>query len=533
MKVFSTTKLAIGLAAMMAVLSCSKNTPVEPKEVLPDVITAEVEQSTKVDIVNYTPVWKVNDEICVAGVKYKCTDAGVGTFEKVSGESDGTQSCCYPYSLYQGDGKFCLPYEYQQHSDIDFMPMIGSYDEATQKVTFKNLGAVCRFRIKNTHETQTVYAKSLIVTPSFADAATMTTNGMFTVSYPSQDDKTPQIVWFNDNSHQPFMVIRFDGVKTLAPGAYHDVYAFLPPYDYQDLNLRTEAYLNSECTGQVYFSSIDKGAASVERNNWYDIAVKANEWNPGVRGNGTTEAPFELGSATDITYINNQIKSSDNVVAKNYFAQATYVLTQDIAINKWTEPIACSIERPGVKAFNGTFDGQGHTIQIDDAEYPLFFDVDGGVIKNLIVKGYFVHMRSGDAVGTVTFSPFFYSAKNTYMVACVFNGTVVRFPFNPDPAISKPSIFGAMNNTCHLIGSAYMKQDDTPQYQGVMLAGDNTTISDVQGVEGYTDSNHDQAITNLNSTLQTWCNSSVPERAKTDYRYQWQDGKLVLTKANN
>lgn len=270
--------------------------------------------------------------------------------------------------------------------------------------------------------------------------------------------------WLNDNSHQPFMVIRFDGVKTLAPGAYHDVYAFLPPYSYKDLNLRTEAYLNSECTGQVYFSSIDKGAATVERNNWYDIAVKANVWNPGVRGNGTTEAPFELGSATDITYINNQIRSSDNVVAKNYFAQATYVLTQDISINKWTEPIACSIERPGVKAFNGT---------------------------------------------------------------------VEKFPFNPDPAITKPSIFGAMNNTCHLIGSAYMKQDDTPQYQGVMLAGDNTTISDVQGVEGYTDSNHDQAITNLNSTLQTWCNSSVPERAKTDYRYQWQGGKLVLTKANN
>ena len=119
------------------------------------------------------------------------------------------------------------------------------------------------------------------------------------------------------------------------------------------------------------------------------------------------------------------------------------------------------------------------------------------------------------------------------MVACVFNGTVEKFPFNPDPAITKPSIFGAMNNTCHLIGSAYMRQDDTPQYQGVMLAGDNTTISDVQGVEGYSDSNHDQAITNLNSTLQTWCNSSVPERAKSDYRYQWQDGKLVLTKANN
>lgn len=523
MKFFSTTKLAFGLAAMMAVLSCSKNTPVEPKEVLPDVITAEVEQSTKVDIVNYTPVWKVNDEICVAGVKYKCTDAGVGTFEKVSGESDGTKSCCYPYSLYQGDGKFCLPYEYQQHSDIDFMPMIGVYDEATQKVTFKNLGAVCRFRIKNTHATQTVYAKSLIVTPSFADAATMTTNGMFTVSYPSQDDKTPQIVWLNDNSHQPFMVIRFDGVKTLAPGTYHDVYAFLPPYAYKDLNLRTEAYFDSECTGQVHFSSINKGAATVERNNWYDIAVKANEWNPGVRGNGTPEHPFELGSVADITYINNQIKSQDQY-SKDYFKQAVYTLTQDITItDDWNQTIGGSVELEGVGVFSGVFDGQGHKFTIASGKKglrPFFWDVDGAVIKNLIIEGEFY-----ETYYFGTFSPFFYSALNTSMVACVFNGNVASKYEG-----CKVYVFGAMNAGSYLAGCAYDATATNGTHTGVYVNGDHSAMPS-GNITIYTSA--ESNVQSLNTALNTWNNSTADKRAKTDYRYQWQDGKLVLTKANN
>lgn len=535
MKAFSSSKIILCIAASIAMLSCNKNKAVEPETPavqLPDVISAEVEGATKMDIIGYVPTWKAGDEICVAGVKYRCADPAAGKFTKISGESDGTTNCCYPYSIYDSPNKFSLPYEYEQHSEIDFMPMVGWYDETNEKVFFRNLGALCRFRVKN-NDSKTVYTKSFIITPTFSSAQTMTTNGKFSVAFESAQ---PRIIWdyTGGASHQPFMVVRFNDVVKLEPDAYHDVFAFLPPYNYNDLNLRTEAYLNSECSGQVYFSSVDLGSAEVLRNNWYDIPVPSGSWNAGVKGNGTPEAPFELGSAEDIAYINNQIKSRDDV-AKNYFAQATYLLTDDISIENWNEPIACSVEKPGVKAFNGVFDGQGHTIQITKtAKYPLFFDVDGGVIKNLIIKGSFVHMREGDVVSTVTFSPFFYSAKNTCMVACGFNGTVEKFPYNPDPAITRPSIFGAMNNSCHLIGCAYMKHDDddTPQYQAVMLNGDTTMVSDVHGVEGYTDSSHDTAITNLNTALQNWCNSSAPEEAKTDYRYQWIDGEITLTHAN-
>lgn len=533
MKNFLTTKVAFCLTIMLTALSCSKEIPVpeEPEVSLPDIISAEVEGTTKMNIVDYRPVWKLGDEICLAGIKYRCSSTE-GIFEKIEGVNDGTTIACYPYSLYQSANKFCLPYEYQQHTDIDFMPMIGYYDETSQKIYFKNLGSVCRFRIKNTAE-QTVYTKSFIITPKFQNAASMTTNGKFSVGYSNSEDKTPSIIWdYSGNAkHLPFIVIRFNGVITLAPGAYHDVYAFLPPYDYTDLNLRTEAYLTEECTGQVYFSNTNKGAATVERNNWYDIAVKSASWNEGVRGNGTPKDPFELGSQADFSYINQQIKSSDDV-AKNYFAQANYVLTKDVEIQEWNEAIACSMESSGVKSFNGVFDGQGHTFRVissAQATRPLFYDVTGGVIKNLIIDGTFKHDRSGDAIGTVTFSPFFFSARSLRMVACVFKGSVEIY--YPNHEISRVTTFGAMNNSCYLVGSAYNNTAESGLYQAVMLQNDTSKISDsnVRGVYQIAEAN----IEALNTALTNWNNSSdASEEAKTDYRYKWENNTLVLTPAN-
>lgn len=520
MKTFSIS-LAFGLVAMIAVLSCSKNVDMDPGVMLPDVISAEVEGTTKMTIIDYQPVWRMDDEICVAGVKYKCTNPVAGVFSKVSGEYDGTDTCCYPYSLYQGNSKFCLPYEYQQHTDIDFMPMIGHYDAVTQKIFFKNLGAVCRFRIKNTNSEQTVYAKSLIITPAFQDETTQTTNGMFTVTYPSQIDKIPQIVWDYSPGvkHHSFMVINFNGVVTLNPGEYHDVYAFLPPDDYKDLNLRTEAYFNPECTNQAYFSSIDKGAATVCRNAWYDIAVKASEWNAGVRGNGTTEAPFELGCVEDIMYIKDQIKSKDQ-----YFRQAVYSLSRDITINQdWNEAIGGSIDKGGADVFSGVFDGHGHKFIITSGKTgyrPLFWDVNGAVIKNLIIEGDFYEDEY-----ISKFSPFFYCAAQTSMVACVFNGKVETW----DKEDCGVYVFGAMNNNSYLVGCAYDATAASGLYSEVDLEGDHTIIPE-NHISVYT--SEESNVESLNAALNSWNSSTDNERLRTDYRYQWKDGKLVLTKAN-
>ena len=99
---------------------------------------------------------------------------------------------------------------------------------------------------------------------------------------------------------------------------------------------------------------------------------------------GTATDPYRINSAQDLKRL------ADDVNAGNDFAGKFFVLTADIELSgNWT-PIGYFNSRDDKKPFNGTFDGQNHTISNLTIDNPsvgsqgLFgFVGENGTIKNL------------------------------------------------------------------------------------------------------------------------------------------------------
>ena len=106
---------------------------------------------------------------------------------------------------------------------------------------------------------------------------------------------------------------------------------------------------------------------------------------PGLGGSGTQSDPYIIGSLTDWNLFN------DGFVGNKNYESEFIKLTTDIGSS--ANPITTTVGN-AYKPFNGTFDGDGHTITVNltynsnSGEHPGFFwEVDGATIKNLTLMG--------------------------------------------------------------------------------------------------------------------------------------------------
>ena len=99
-------------------------------------------------------------------------------------------------------------------------------------------------------------------------------------------------------------------------------------------------------------------------------------------GSGTPEDPYLIYGSTDFTDF---ITNVNNGTA----ASACFKLGSDVS---------ASGSNAITTAFTGTFDGNGYTIS--DLSHPLFNTVDGGVVKNVMLKN--VHINQSGYVGAIT-----------------------------------------------------------------------------------------------------------------------------------
>ena len=99
-------------------------------------------------------------------------------------------------------------------------------------------------------------------------------------------------------------------------------------------------------------------------------------------GSGTPEDPYLIYGSADFT---NFITNVNNGTT----ASASYKLGSDVSVSG-TNAITT--------AFTGTFDGNGYTIS--NLSHPLFNTVNGGVVKNVMLKN--VHINQSGNVGAIT-----------------------------------------------------------------------------------------------------------------------------------
>ena len=193
---------------------------------------------------------------------------------------------------------------------------------------------------------------------------------------------------------------------------------------------------------------------------------------------GTEEDVVEIGTVEELKDFRDAVNSG------NTYADKTVKLTADLDLSSesnWT-PIGNLVAYPG-QSFNGTFDGDGHTISnltVNDntpkyAVAGLFGSVVNGTIKNLTVKN-------------VNITSTHYAAG---IVAYTSNGPTIE---------NCHVIGGTIKSTPELVGNAYDNGDKVGGIMGYSTKGstinnctvEGVTISgyrDLGGIVGYSDGN--------------------------------------------
>lgn len=119
--------------------------------------------------------------------------------------------------------------------------------------------------------------------------------------------------------------------------------------------------------------------------NYSNSAVAIAYLTEGMSGNGTEAAPYTIEYQSDV---------SDFITKANTAAEASkhYKVTA-------TEPLDFSEADAITQTFSGIFDGNGQTLI--GLTHALFNTVNGGVVKNVMLKGVAIK-SAGDTVGAIT-----------------------------------------------------------------------------------------------------------------------------------
>ena len=149
---------------------------------------------------------------------------------------------------------------------------------------------------------------------------------------------------------------------------------------------------------------------------------------------GAIEAPVVNGDTVEIANVAQLIAFAQSVNAGNNYAGKTVVLTADIDLNnvEWTPIGSFVYDRTAstyanVVTFNGTFDGQGHTISNLKAHAPttdgvaLFGCVEAATIKNVTVHN--VDIVAGSHAAAILARGYQYS-KTTTVANCHVTGNI-------------------------------------------------------------------------------------------------------------
>ncbi len=218
----------IALAAIAALSSCSKESPVSNEENGKEsqVFNATIEDcvTTKAtfDGTNKCAFWEINDEVSINGKKYKAQSAGTTTtFAAIDGGAEGpTYNAYFPAGLYDGTNAILPANVSETWADSKFnMPMYA--ESSTFDLSFKNLCGVLKIAVTNAQLTS---VKSITVS-----STNCATSGAFTVSgdaavltEPSKTANTATVTYT-------------DAVTTDATGKVF--YVAIPAQTYQNLSI--------------------------------------------------------------------------------------------------------------------------------------------------------------------------------------------------------------------------------------------------------------------------------------------------------
>ena len=145
-------------------------------------------------------------------------------------------------------------------------------------------------------------------------------------------------------------------------------------------------------------------------------------------GTGTESDPYQISNGAELAYLAQQVNGGTT------YADSFFTLTADIRLNEQDVPTNGKLWTPignKSKPFQGTFDGDGHTISglyISSTEqYQALFGgvANSCVVKNLIVKGYVASTaqngKANQSVGGIVVS----AQKGATVRNCGFYGIVV------------------------------------------------------------------------------------------------------------
>lgn len=421
--------------------------------------------------------WELGDKIVVDGATYRRV-AETNVFDYYSGgvtTGNEDKEAYYPVSLYTGgtspaSSQYSLPYSYawdKNSAKVDFVPMAGKV--ISNAVVFHPLTSVFRVRIKNMYGA-TIHLCGLSI------SADKPLCGNFTPVFDENTGSVTGIVFGQNGSKS--MSISVKGLESvtsadeglekaieISDGEEYSLYVPVPAAEYEAVNLKVTAIIQKDGQNVLMYSNSSKTVAGGDKitchiGKFYDISFNASHFEEGVPGSGTVDDPFIVNGLEGLNYIKGLV-TSDNRAVKEYFCSANYKLESDLTLTEpWTETMAETIS--GGVMFSGVFDGNGHTIDASSEinTRPIFWDINGGVIKNVILKGTFSHNNSGCPL----FCPFFYSSVGrTIMVCVVFKGRETW-----DGGGQGLSLFGAVKGDPHLVG-AYAEA----KVRGFESMGDN------------------------------------------------------------
>lgn len=158
----------------------------------------------------------------------------------------------------------------------------------------------------------------------------------------------------------------------------------------------------------------------------WDDTVDTDWYTNAADGTGTADKPYEISTAAQLAGLAKLVNEGNN------FSKKTIQLTKDIRLNEQDVPTGGHEWTPigkNPKRFEGTFDGNGHTVSglyINDTAVikGLFGRVNNATIKNLIVTGSVTVPKKANIGGIVG------NASNSTIQNCGFYGTVTAGPSN-------------------------------------------------------------------------------------------------------
>lgn len=278
----------IALAAIAALSSCSKESPVSNEENGKEarVFTATMEDgiTTKVtfDGTNKCALWEAGDAISIDGHQYTATSAGASSTFTGSGATETTHHAYFPASIYNG-GTPTLPAE-QTYAEGKFnMPMYA--ESSSLDLSFKNLCAVLAITVNKSNlvSTTTTSLKSIKVSSDKRMHGAFSATAAGVLSFTSQETLT--------DADKSVALTMTDVVDISTDKTF---YIAIPAQDYSYLKI----YLSAD--GSTYKEAMitqkAAGLGTIARSTMFNITYKTNAVQ--LYANGPYWATMNLGATT-------------------------------------------------------------------------------------------------------------------------------------------------------------------------------------------------------------------------------------------